>query len=131
MAQLRSLAHTKWDGKYHIIWIPEYRKKHLFGELRRELGPVLQGLARHRECEIIEGRTLVDHVHILITIPPKYAVSQVVGYIKGKSAIHIARNYMGRKRNFRSQHFWARRYYVGWSRRGRNPAVHTGSRRGR
>ncbi len=112
MAQLRSLAHTKWDCKYHIIWIPKYRKKHLFGELHRELGPVLRDLARHRECEIIERRMLMDHVHILISIPPKYAISQVVGYVKGKSAIHIARNYMGWKRNFRGQHFWARGYYV-------------------
>lgn len=112
MARLGSLAHTKWDCKYHIVWIPKYRKKRLFGELRRELGPVLRELASHRESEIIEGRMLVDHVHVLIRIPPKYAVSQVVGYIKGKSAIHIARNYMGRKRNFRGQHFWARGYYV-------------------
>ncbi len=112
MAQLRSLARTKWDCKYHIVWIPKYRKKHLFGELHRELGPVLRELARHRKCEIIEGRTQVDHVHILISIPPKYGVSQVVGYIKGKSVTHIARNYMGRKRNFRGQHIWTRGYYV-------------------
>ncbi len=112
MAQLGSLAHTKWDCKYHIVWIPKYRKKRLFHELRQELGPVLRELASHRESEIIEGRMLLDHVHMLISIPPKYAVAQVVGYIKGKSAIHIARNYMGRKRNFTGQHFWARGYYV-------------------
>ena len=112
MAQLGSLAHTKWDCKYHIVWIPKYRKKALFGELRRELGPVLRELASHRDSEIIEGTMKVDHVHILISIPPKHKVSQVVGYIKGKSAMHIARSYMGRQRNFTGQHFWARGYYV-------------------
>lgn len=112
MAQLGSLAHTKWDCKYHIVWIPKYRRKRLFGELRRELGPVLRELAEHRESEILEGHMLGDHVHVMMSVPPKYAVSQVVGYMKGKSAIHIARNYMGRKRNFRGQHFWARGYYV-------------------
>ena len=112
MTQLKSLAHTRWECKYHIIWIPKYRKQRLFGELRRELGPVLHKLASHRESKILEGHLLVDHVHVLIAIPPKYAVSQVVGYIKGKSAIHIARNYLGKQRNFQGQHFWARGYYV-------------------
>lgn len=108
----QSLSHTKWECKYHIVWIPKYRKKKLFKELRQELGQVLRELAQHKESEIEEGHLLVDHVHILISIPPKYAVSQVVGYIKGKSAIWIARNYGGRKRNFSGQHFWARGYYV-------------------
>ena len=112
MAQLGSLAHTKWDCKYHIVWIPKYRKKALFGELRRELGPVLRDLATHKGSEIIEGTMKVDHVHILISIPPKHKVSEVVGYMKGKSAMHIARSYMGRQRNFKGQHFWARGYYV-------------------
>ena len=112
MTQVNSLAHTKWMCKYHIVWIPKYRKKKLFGDLRRELGPVLRELARQRESEIEEGQMMSDHVHILISIPPKYSVSQVVGYIKGKSAIHIARTYMGRQRNFTGEHFWARGYYV-------------------
>ena len=111
MTQENSLAHTKWMCKYHIVWIPKYRKKKFFGALRRELGPVLRELARQRESEIEEGHMMSDHVHILISIPPKYAVSQVVGYIKGKSAIHIARTYMGRQRNFTGEHFWARGYY--------------------
>ncbi len=105
MNSYHSLAHTKWECKYHIVWIPKYRKKKLFGELRRELGPVLRELAGHKECEILEGRMMVDHVHILIEIPPKQAVSKGVGYIKGKSAIHVAR-VMGHKRNFTGQHFW-------------------------
>ena len=108
----QSLNHTKWECKYHIVWIPKYRKKKLFKELRQELGQVLRELAQQRESEIVEGHLLPDHVHILISIPPKYAVAQVVGYIKGKSAIHIARSYGGRKRNFTGQHFWARGYYV-------------------
>jgi putative transposase len=108
----QSLAHTKWECKYHVVWIPKYRKKKLFGELRKELGPVLRELARHKESEILEGRLLLDHVHVLMAIPPKYAVAQVVGYIKGKSAIHIARNYGGRQRNFTGEHFWARGYFV-------------------
>ena len=112
MTQENSLAHTKWMCKYHIVWIPKYRKKKLFGDLRRELGPVLRELARQRESEIEEGQMMSDHVHILISIPPKYSVSQVVGYIKGKSAIHIARTYMGRQRNFTGEYFWARGYYV-------------------
>ena len=112
MNQYRSLSHTKWECKYHIIWIPKYRKKRLFKELRQHLGEVFRDLARQKECEILEGHLLVEHVHILISIPPKYAVAQVVGYIKGKSAIHIARVYGGRKKNFTGQHFWARGYFV-------------------
>jgi putative transposase len=108
----RSLSHTKWECKYHIVWIPKYRKKKFFWELWCELGPVLWELALHKECEMLEGQIRVDHIHILISIPPKFAVSQVVGYIKGKSAIHIARNYVGKRRNLTGQHFLARGYYV-------------------
>jgi putative transposase len=95
-----------------VVWISKYRKKKLFEELRKELGPVLRELAKHKESEILEGRMLLEHVHMLTAIPPKYAVSQVVGYMKGKSAIHIAQAYLGRERNFTGQHFWARGYYV-------------------
>ena len=112
MKSVCSLSHSKWQCKYHITWIPKYRKKQLFGELRQYLGAVLRDLAKDRESEILEGHLLPDHVHILIAIPPKYSVAQVVGYIKGKSAISIARNYMGRRRNFTGQKFWARGYHV-------------------
>jgi len=112
MNDTQSLAHTRWECKYHVVWIPKYRKKKIFGELRRELGSVLRELARQKQSEILEGKMMVDHIHMLIAIPPKYAVSQVIGYIKGKSAIHIARNYGGRQRNFTGEHFWARGYYV-------------------
>ena len=108
----QSLNHTVWECKYHIVWIPKYRKKSLFKDLRKYLGETLKDLARQRECKIEEGHLLPDHVHILISIPPKHAVSQVVGFIKGKSAISIARTYMGRRKNFSGQHFWARGYHV-------------------
>ena len=112
MKNVNSLNHSRWECKYHITWIPKYRKKKIFEELRQYLGEVLRNLAKDRESEIIEGHLLPDHVHILISIPPKYSVAQVVGYMKGKSAIHIARNYMGRRRNFTGQKFWARGYHV-------------------
>ena len=112
METLQSLGHSRWDCKYHVVWIPKCRKKKLYGQLRQELGAVFHELARQKECRVIEGHLLGDHVHMLISIPPKYAVAQVVGFIKGKSAIHIARMYGGRKRNFTGEHFWARGYYV-------------------
>ena len=112
MNNIQSLSHTKWDCKYHLVWIPKYRKKIIFGELRKYLGDVLHDLAIHKESKILEGHMMGDHVHMLISIPPKYSVSQVVGYIKGKSAIHIARTYAGRPTNFTGQSFWARGYYV-------------------
>jgi putative transposase len=112
MDDIESLAHAKWECKYHVVWIPKYRRKALYGELRKHLGPVLRELARQRECVVEEGHLNLDHVHMLLSIPPKYAVAQVLGFIKGKSAIHIARTYLGRRRNFTGQHFWARGYYV-------------------
>ena len=95
-----------------MVFIPKYRRKALFGQIRRELGEIFRRLAQQRESTIEEGHIMPDHVHMMISIPPKYAVSQVIGYIKGKSAIHIARTYSGRKRNFVGQHFWARGYFV-------------------
>ena len=112
MKDWKSQAHVKLECKYHVTWIPKYRKKELYGDLRRYLGEVFHELARRRECEILEGHMMSDHSHMLIFIPPKYAVSQVVGFIKGKSAIHIARQYFGRKKNFTGQEFWARGYHV-------------------
>ena len=112
MSDIQSLNHSKWECKYHVTWIPKYRKKSLYGDIRRYLGEVIRELARQKECEVIEGHMVCNHVHMLISIPPKYAVAQVIGYIKGKSAIHIARNYLGRKKNFTGQHFWAKGYHV-------------------
>ena len=104
----QTLKHTAWECKYHIVWIPKYRKKKLYKELRKYLGEILRDLALQKECEILEGHLMSDHVHILISIPPKYAVSQIVGFIKGKSAISITRTYLGRRKNFTGQSFWAR-----------------------
>ena len=117
MDELESLSHTKWDCKYHIIFIPKCRRKTLYLELRRHLGDVFRKLAEQKESRIEEGHLLADHVHMMISIPPKYAVSQVVGFIKGKSAIHLARVYGEKKRNFVGQHFWARGYFVSTVRR--------------
>ena len=107
-----SLNHTRWECKYHVIFIPKYRKKKLFGELKKYLGELFHELAKQKECRIEEGHLMVNHVPMLISIPPKYSVAQVIGFIKGKSAIHIARTYMGRKKNFTGQNFWARGYMV-------------------
>lgn len=121
MRQVGSLSHTRWECKYHVVFIPKFRRKVLYGQLRSELGEVLRRLAEQKESWIEEGHLMPDHVHMMIAIPPKYSVSQVVGYVKGKSAIHIARAYMERKRNFVGQHFWARGYFV--STVGRDEAV--------
>ena len=112
MRQVKSLSHTRWECKYHIVFIPKYRKKMIFGQIKKELGEVFHRLARQKESLIEEGHMMSDHVHMMISIPPKYAVSQVVGFIKGKSAIHIARTYTGRRRNYVGQHFWARGYFA-------------------
>jgi len=112
MEEYQSLNHTKWECKYHVVFIPKCRRKILYGELRRHLGPVFKTLAEQKESRIEEGHLMPDHVHMMVSIPPKYAVAQIVGYIKGKSAIHIARNFCERRRNFVGQHFWARGYFV-------------------
>jgi len=112
MNDVLSLSRAVWDCKYHIVWILKYRRKVLYGELRKNLGEMFRGLARQKESRVLEGHLMADHVHMFISIPPKYAVAQVVGFIKGKSAIHIARTYGGRRKNFVGEHFWARGYYV-------------------
>ena len=112
MHNTHSLSHSKWKCKYHIVWIPKYRRKVMYGKVRRFLIPIIQELARERYCTILLGHMMRDHVHIMIEIPPKERVSEVVGFIKGKSAIAIARNFGGRLRNFRDENFWARGYYV-------------------
>ena len=109
---VKKLNHTSWNCKYHIVFIPKRRKKVLFGQLRSHLGEMFHELARQKECQIVEGHLMPDHVHMCMSIPPKHAVSQIVGYMKGKSAIGIAREFMGRRRNFSGESFWARGYYV-------------------
>ena len=112
MDDRESLSHTKWECKYHLVWIPKYRKKELYTELRRYLGPWFRDLAGQKEFQILEGHLKPDHVHMLISIPPKFSVAQVVGFLKGKSAIQIARVHLGKRKNFTGQHFWARGYFV-------------------
>ena len=112
MDEYESLSHSKWECKYHVIFIPKCRRKTLYKEVRQHLGEVFRRLAERKQSRIEEGHLMPDHVHMMISIPPKYAVSEVVGYIKGKSAIHLARVYGERKQNFGGQHFWARGYMV-------------------
>ena len=108
----QSLAHSRWDCKYHVIFVPKRRRRQLYGQIRKALGAIFHALARQKEGQIIEGHVMPDHVHMCITIPPKYAVAQVIGFLKGKSAIAIARQFAGKERNFTGEHFWARGYAV-------------------
>ena len=112
MRDYKSLAHTRWDCKYHVVFIPKNRRKVIYGNLRRYLGEIFHELARRKGVKIVEGHLMPDHIHMCISIPPKYAVSNVVGYLKGKSAIAIARKFKGRQRNFNGESFWARGYFV-------------------
>ena len=112
MDEQQSLNHSKWECKYHVVFIPKCRRKTLYAQLRRYLGEVFRRLAEQKESRIEEGHLMPDHVHMMISIPPKYAVSQVIGFIKGKSAIHLARTYGENRRNFVGQSFWARGYFV-------------------
>ncbi len=112
MNDRETLNHASWECKYHVVWIPKYRKKAIYDQLRKYLVEAFKDLAIQKESKILEGHLRPDHVHMLISIPPKYAVSQVIGFMKGKSAIQIARNFMGRRTHFIGQNFWARGYYV-------------------
>jgi len=107
-----SLSHSKWDCKYHLVFVPKLRKKLLFGNIREALGPIFHELARQKESTIHEGHVMPDHVHMLISIPPKIAVASAIGFMKGKSAIAIARKFRGKEKNFAGEHFWARGYAV-------------------
>jgi putative transposase len=104
----QSLAHSRWNCKYRVVFVPKCRRKKLFGEIRRQLGPIFHELAGQKECRIIEGHVMPDHIHMCIEVAPKYAVASVIGFIKGKSAIAIARQFEGRDRNYSGEHFWAR-----------------------
>jgi putative transposase len=110
--QYQSLSHSKWDCKYHVVFVPKGRRSALYGRIRQHLGAIFHALARQKECEILEGHVMTDHVHMMIRVPPKYAVSSVIGFLKGKSAIAIARQFQGRQRNFNGENFWARGYAV-------------------
>jgi putative transposase len=107
-----SLSHSKWDCKYHLVFVPKYRKAVLYGRIREYLKSVFRELAQQKGCKIIEGHMVQDHVHMIISIPPKYSVAEIVGYLKGKSAIAVARQFSGRQRNFNGEKLWARGYAV-------------------
>ena len=111
MKEYQSLSHTRWDCKYHVVFIPKRRKKMIFGKLRKHIGEVLHDLANQKESVIVEGHLMLGHIHMCISIPPKYSLSHVVGFIKGKSAIAIARQ-LGRRKNFTGENFWVRGYFV-------------------
>ena len=112
MREYQSLSHTRWNCKYHVVFIPKRRRKVMFAQLRKHLGELFHDLAKQKGCEIVEGHLMADHVHMCLSIPPKYAVSNVVGFIKGKSAISIARTFRGKSKNFTGENFWARGYFV-------------------
>src|SRR5919106_2270630 len=108
----QSLSHSRWNCKYHVVFVPKRRRQALFGNIRKALGPIFPELARQKACRILAGHVMPDHVHRCIEIPPKYAVASVIGFLKGKSAITIARQFRGRERNCTGEHFWARGYAV-------------------
>ena len=108
----KSLAHSRWECKSHVVFIPKYRRKAVYGEIRAGLGGIFHELARQKECRIVEGHLLADPVHMCIEIPPKHAVASIIGFLKGKSAVAIARQFGGKWKNFTGEHFWARGYAV-------------------
>jgi putative transposase len=112
MREHQSLSHTKGNCKYHVVFIPKRRRQQIFGQIRRYLGRVFHELAKQKGCEVVEGHLMADHVPMCLSIPPKYAVLNVVGFIKGKSAISIAREFRGKSKNFSGENFWARGYFV-------------------
>lgn len=112
MTEYQSSSHSKWDCKYHLVFIPKRRRNAIYGNVRAKLGPIFHELAGQKQCRIIEGHLMPDHVHMCIRIPPKYSVASVVGFLKGKSAIAIVRQFCGKERNFLGEHFWARGYAV-------------------
>jgi putative transposase len=107
----QSSSHSTWDCKYHVVFSCKYRTKKLYGGLRQELRDVFVKLSLQKGCRIEEGKLMADHVHMLISIPPKYSVAHIVGYLKGKTAIYVANKY-ARKRKYKGYHFWARGYFV-------------------
>ena len=112
MREWQSLAHVKWECKYHIVIVPKYPKKALYGRVRKEVGKIIRQLCRQKEVELMEGQACPDHIHLVLSIPPKYSLAMVVGFLKGKSAIHIHRQLQGVKKGLTGRHFWSRGYCV-------------------
>ena len=112
MREWQSQSHVRWYYRYHVVWVPKYRKRAIFGQMRRGIGRIVRELCQRHGVELVEGHGLSDHVHVLLGIPSKFSVANTVGFLKGKSAIRIHREYLGRQRNFTGYHFWARGYCV-------------------
>ena len=112
MRDWQSQAHVRWHCRYHLVFVPKYRHKTIYGNLRKGIGTILRELCQYQGIELVEGHAMPNHIHLLVSIPPKYSVANTVGMLKGKSAIRIHREYLGRKRNFTGFHFWARGYCV-------------------
>ena len=112
MKDWRSQAHVKWDCKYHVVIVPKYRKKTLYGRLRRELGKILRELCRQKDIELLEGKAMPDHVHMLLSVPPRYSIAMAIGFLKGKSAIRVHRDVSKVKGSMYGRSFWARGYCV-------------------
>ena len=108
----QTLSHVRWYCRYHIVFVPKYRHRVIYGPLRKGIGRILRELCQQEGVELVEGHAMADHVHLCLSIPPKYSVAHTVGFLKGKSAIRIHREFLGRERNFRGFHFWARGYCV-------------------
>ena len=107
-----SLAHTRWNCKYHIVFAPKYRRQIMYGKIKSDIGMMLRKLCEYKEIEIIEAEACKDHIHMLVSIPPKYSVSQIMGYLKGKSSLMIFEKYANLKYKYGNRHFWCRGYYV-------------------
>ena len=112
MREWQSQSHVRWYCKYPIVFVPKYRKRSLYGSLRRNIGGLLRELCRQHGVELVEGHAMADHIHLCLSIPPKYSVANTVGFLKGKSAIRLHRDYLKRKQQFTGFHFWARGYCV-------------------
>ena len=107
-----SLAHTKWNCKYHIVFAPKYRRQVIYGKIKADIGIMLRKLCEYKQVEILEAEACKDHIHMLVSIPPKYSVSQIMGYLKGKSSLMIFEKYANMKYKYGNRHFWCRGYYV-------------------
>jgi putative transposase len=112
MKDWQSQAHVKWECKYHVVIVPKYRKKIIYGKLRHEIGELFRPLCRQKEIELLEGHAMVDHVHMLLSVPPRYSIAMTVGYLKGKSAIRIPRDYANVRGTLFGRSFWSRGYCV-------------------
>jgi putative transposase len=107
-----TLSHTVWECKYHVVWVPKRRRKVIYGKLRQEIAGILKRLCEYKQIEIVEGKACIDHLHLCLSIPPKYSVAGMIGYLKGKSSMIIFERFSKLKKNFKGHHFWARGYYV-------------------